>query len=309
MTSSPLAFCPLTAEDRALYLNYYQKAGNPIADLSFLSRMAWTVRYQYSYLVYENALTIRNESGAPRAYSSPMGLTDVRQLQKIVDFLWENERKNEEDSLTFMHLKEGEESFYLALEGYDIRFEQDRAFDDYLYNRETLKDLPGKKLHAKRNHIQKFWKLHPEARYEALKPEHYAACIELTKTWTLARGMQLDQEQASDYQGIRSLLLKAAERQCDIKGGVLLEGEDLLAFGIYACDLEEYAMCHFEKARDEDKEAYPVINQLCVEHLCEHVKYINREEDMGIEGLRKAKLSYYPFKLLEKKTVILRRKT
>lgn len=308
MTSSLLGFRPLQVEDRALYLDYYNRARNPMADLTFVSRIAWTVRYAYTYLVYENALIVRNEQGEPKAYSSPMGLENQTQLQRIVDALWKQAEQEGEDHLMIMHIKEEEEAWYQALEGYDVQIENDRDMADYLYDRETLRSLAGKKLHSKRNHIQKFWKLHPDARYEVLNTSHYEACIELTKNWTLARGMDLDSPEASDYQGIKSLIEKALAHDCELKGGVIYEGDQLLAFGIYACDLNEYAVCHFEKASDDVKEAYPVINQLCVENLCEHVKYINREEDMGIEGLRKAKLSYYPLKLLEKRTARIRRK-
>lgn len=301
-------FQPLCPEHRNLYLQYYKKSGNPAADLSFVSRLAWSKRWDFHFLEKEDTLLIRNEKGNKRYYAVPLGLEKKEQLQKIVDFLWEKEKKSTEAELIFLFLTEKDKELFASLEGYVCDFSSNRNHSDYIYEREQLRHLEGKKLHAKRNHIRKFWSLHPEARYEVLEPKHYEACIELTKEWTLARGMALESEVQTDFQMIASILSLAKKQDLGLKGGVLFDGEKLLAFGIYACDLNEYAVCHFEKARDDEKEAYPVINQLCVENLCDHVKYINREEDMGIEGLRKAKLSYYPERLLEKTTAVLRKK-
>lgn len=175
-------------------------------------------------------------------------------------------------------------------------FMPDRDNFDYMYLSEDLAALQGKKFHAKRNHINKLLKDHA-FEYKAYRDEDYDACVALHRRWT---------EQKSDGcpEGDEELIVVERALQnlevLELVCGVLFIDGQLQAFSVGERAGDDMAIIHLEKANPDIQGAYALINREFVRHEFMDVKYINREEDMGIEGLRKAKLSYNPVFLLEK---------
>ena len=89
-------------------------------------------------------------------------------------------------------------------------------------------------------------------------------------------------------------------KELDLTGGVLRVNGNVVAFALGEPACEDTFVVHIEKAYSEVEGAYTMINQLFVEHACKGYQYVNREDDAGVEGLRKAKLSYKPALLLKK---------
>ena len=183
-----------------------------------------------------------------------------------------------------------------------FRFQCDRGSFDYVYLIEDLAQLKGRKFQKKRNHLNRFRSLYPNWRIEPICRDNLAAVEQMAKQWYESR---LETDPTGNYH-LEQVALGRAFAQFEalkLDGLVLLDGDDILAFSM-ASRLSDNTMdVHFEKAREDVDGAYAAINQAFAEYLQEkypEVRYLDREEDMGLEGLRKAKLSYNPDHLAEK---------
>ncbi len=183
-----------------------------------------------------------------------------------------------------------------------FRFQCDRESFDYVYDIHDLADLKGKKYQKKRNHVNRFRSLFPDWRVEPITSDNLPAVREMATQWYALR-------QQADPTGSYNLEKLALERafaqfeELQLDGLVLLDGERVLAFSMASRLTPDTMDVHFEKAREDAEGAYAAINQEFSRHLRQkypEIKYLDREEDMGLEGLRKAKLSYYPDHLTEK---------
>ena len=163
------------------------------------------------------------------------------------------------------------------------------------------KDVPslaGKKLHGKRNHINKFKALYPDWSYEPLNDDNVEDCFQMALKWRNKNGCEDDPEKNAEMcVTLNSLRLY---KELGLKGGVLKADGKIVAFTVGEPVSDDTFVVHIEKAFAEVDGAYPMINQQFVQHECMEYEYVNREEDTGAEGLRKAKLSYRPAFLEEK---------
>lgn len=181
-------------------------------------------------------------------------------------------------------------------ERFHLEYERDWA--DYIYSREKLTTLAGKKLHGKRNHIKRFMDAHPEWRYERITEDNVEECVAMARNWCRANCSLEDDEKEEEFH----LVIRALRNlnALHMIGGLLRTGEGVIAFTLGSPISADTFDVSFEKAYGELQGAYPMINQQFVLHELQDYTYINREEDVGVEGLRKAKLSYHPEILLGK---------
>ena len=177
----------------------------------------------------------------------------------------------------------------------------DRDNYDYVYLSEKLISLSGRKLHSKKNHLNAFRKEHPDAQFLPITDEIVTQCkLELNSWYKQHRQEDGTVDLFIDYE--RTAILEVLNNFADfgLKGGAILLDGRVVAFTFGEQLNTDTAVIHVEKADPEVRGAYPAINQGFVEYAWSGMTYINREEDMGIEGLRKAKESYKPEKLIEK---------
>lgn len=185
--------------------------------------------------------------------------------------------------------------------------EEDRDYFDYVYDAEKLRNLSGKKYHKKKNHVNAFLKEY-EGRYEfrlmcCMEEGHIENFLE---TWKEARDIQ-DEYHRVDYEveGIKYILEHCKMLKMRM-GGVFIDGKlEAFSIGSYN-ETEKTAYIHVEKANPEIRGLYPFINREFLRQGFEDAEFVNREDDMGLEGLRKAKLSYHPVKLVKKYNIIER---
>lgn len=181
----------------------------------------------------------------------------------------------------------------------DATVEPMRDSYDYIYRREHLEALQGKELKAKRNHVNRFLADHPDYHYAELTPDLFGQCLELEHHWRTSThhdnpwyANTLDSEHLMLHQ------LFDNWDQLPMQGGTIFVDGRLVAFSC-GCPVtgDTFDVC-IEKADRNVDGAFNIINQQFVRHLPPQYLFINREEDMGLEGLRKAKLSYHPYMLL-----------
>jgi len=180
-------------------------------------------------------------------------------------------------------------------------FTENRDEADYVYEANKLATLSGNKLHSKKNHCNRFQKTYPDWRFEVLTKEHFPACLSLLDQWEASKDVVETEEQTAEPKAIAKAF--AAYDELGLDGGILFVGEQPVAFtlgervGGHGFDVR------FEKADTAFDGAYPMINREFVRYLVgkyEDLQFINREEDMGLENLRKAKLSYKPAMMVAK---------
>ena len=183
-----------------------------------------------------------------------------------------------------------------------FRFHCDRNAFDYVYNIDDLADLKGRKFQKKRNHLNRFRSLYPNWRVETLTPVNIEAVRQMAAEWYETR---LEHDPQADFQLEQRARRRALDRydRLGLEGMVLYDGDRVIAFSIASQLSEDTMDVHFEKAREDVDGAYTAINQAFSQYLRDkhlQIRYLDREEDMGIEGLRKAKLSYCPDHMVEK---------
>lgn len=185
-------------------------------------------------------------------------------------------------------------------------FEEDRDGFDYIYDIDRLADLPGKKLHAKRNHIHRFDEQFPDWLLEDITPANVPECVELERQWAALR----QEEAGEDIEAISEETVAVIEAlyhmdKLGLEGALIRADGSPVAFSLGGFITPECFDVNFEKSFGDIQGAYPAINRELARLIRERhpqVKWFNREDDMGLDGLRRAKLSYYPDLLLTKYT-------
>ncbi len=291
-----MEFRPIRIEDRETIEHYARRFAAANCDRAFANIYCWEFLYRSAWCVVEDFLIIRFQiDGGPKiGYMEPLGAGDFATILPLLraDAAAHGQR------LRLMGLTaEGCER--LRRTGGSFAFDSRRAQEDYLYRRSDLAELPGRKYQPKRNHIRRFESHYPDYRYEPLTRTHFTECLRLEAAWRKTR---------PGHTGDLSAELRAMQRAFDhweklgLRGGCLHVGDRLVAF-TYGSPINETCFCiHAEKADTTFDGAFAMINRLFASQLPENFTLINREEDLGIEGLRRAKLSYQPT-CLERKFV------
>lgn len=178
-----------------------------------------------------------------------------------------------------------------------LEYKTDRDYFDYIYSAQDLIYLKGQKYHSKRNHLKQFFKKH-EYEYKAIDTKNIDACIQIEKNWCAQKtNLQTKQIQA-ECQAIQKLL--TSYNLLNIQGGILYVDGKPKAFAIGELLNKNMAVIHIEKADATMQGLYQLINQKFCEKNYQNINYVNREQDIGLMGLRQAKKSYYPIFFAEK---------
>lgn len=289
-----IEFRKLKMEDQELIESYLALAPSRSCERTFANIYLWKHEYPTEFAIVEDTLVFRssdNKSG----YAYPAGKPE--QVKKAIHVLMQY---NEEKGREFVLYNVTEEMFEQLEELYPGQFqvEYDRDVADYVYEREKLETLSGKKLHSKRNHINKFKKVYENWQYETLTEETLEECFQMALKWRNENGCEEDEEKNAEMcVTLNSLRLF---KELKLSGGLLRVNGEVVAFTVGESLTEDTFVVHIEKAMANIDGAYPMINQQFVQHECMEYQFINREDDTGAEGLRTAKMSYRPVFFVEK---------
>lgn len=268
-------------------------------DLNFMNLMSWRFLYDTEVAVHGDWLLFRFRADGHLAYLAPVGKGDWADV--MGDLLNDAYRAGEpflmlgvcDNSLTFLNK---------VLPGY-FYAEADRNYTDYIYRREALATLAGKHLQPKRNHFNRFQRLYPDYEYVPLTPALFEECLALDEAWSENKEAPVAHYTYADERRSLTYVLENWEALGAV-GGALRVGGKLIAYTYGGpVNYDTFDVC-FEKADTQYEGAYAAINCEFARSLPERFVYLNREEDLGIEGLRKAKMSYRPEVLLHKYTVM-----
>lgn len=172
---------------------------------------------------------------------------------------------------------------------FEIRFDRDGS--DYLYNSEDLISLKGKKYQPKRNHIS-FFEKNYSWKYEKISEENIPECINMNEKWIEESLSEYKEDLEYEFEIIK--LAFANYKALDFVGGLIRVDGQVVAFTMGERMNDDTFCVHFEKAFSSFRGAYPIINREFCKRELSGYKYIDREDDVGAENLRRAKLSYHP---------------
>lgn len=288
----------ITLKDKELIDRFYKIQNSSNCETTFANNWLWTPHYGVRYALIEGMLVFCSGSD-DFTFRYPIGEGDMKSVIK-----WMKEYCLELGKPFIINLVTHKQ--YAQLEDLfpgEFTIEYDRDAADYIYETEKLATLAGKKLHGKRNHINRFIESYPDWSYESITASNMEECIKMAYRWRELNGCADDPEKDAEFcvtlQALKNLEV------LELKGGLLRAGGEVVAFSIgEPCSTETYVV-HIEKAYSDVQGAYPMINQQFVLHEAMDYYYVNREEDTGAEGLRKAKMSYQPVVMLEKGVVRL----
>lgn len=268
------------------------------SDCSYANIFLLRKKYNIKICYFEGMLLRKyNGKKGRRGFGFPIGKGDYK---KAIDILLHEENGNVE----FCLLSEQQKNILDSIWPRKFDFIFERANSDYIYLQEELSKLQGKKYHKKKNHYSRFLKKYNDMHFEQLTCHNKKDALYVSQKWFEEKYGDMDVSKEFEYQEIEEAIrLYEALKLC---GGILYCENMPVAMSIASEVNNEVCDIHFEKALKKyaDDGAYAVINKEFANNLNMYC-YINREEDIGIEGLRKAKLSYYPYRVYDKYSTMI----
>ena len=294
-----IEFKDITPQDKELITSFTRHSHRRNCDLSFSNLCSWRFLYHTQFAISDGYLLLRFWAEGKLVYMMPIGQGD---LGKVLEVLIQDAHQ-ERAPFCLLGICTDMCADLEALMPGHFQFTADRDYADYLYLRTDLATLAGKKFQPKRNHVNKFKRTYPNYEYTAITPDRIQECLELEAEWCKANNC--DQHEGTGNE--RRALVYALHHfeELGLTGGILHADGRIAAFTFGMPINQDTFGVHVEKADTRIEGAYAMINFEFANHIPEQYTYINREEDLGIEGLRKAKLSYQPAIILEKYTACL----
>ncbi len=277
-------FAPVTLADRDVIRPLLLAADPCFCEYNYANLFMWGEIYRTRWLLSEDRLWIYN--GHDDLMLMPVGRDlDAGGLLAVSDGL-----RREGKSGNFVLVDPDYVQANPELERH-FRIELDPDNGDYIYSTRKLVDLRGNKLNKKRNQVNQFLALYPGYASQALEKGDLESCFALAEKWCRLRTcLELD------FTHETSALKKAMHHydELELQGVRISHGKEFVAFSIFSPLSANMADVHFEKFDPEVKGAGQMINWETAKALVGTYRYVNREQDLGIEGLRQAKRSYGP---------------
>lgn len=297
-------FKTFTANDYKSVIPYFSLRPTHTCESHFLYHVIWKDFYNSQYCLSGESVLWLQDIGGRTAALPPISSKD--NLKNAFTSL-QDHFTNELNIKLKLYLIDEEALEILALNESKYEIIEDRNSFDYIYDADKLRDLTGRKYSKKRNHINAFLRDY-EGRFEykLLSDDNTKEILEFTHKWA---GEKISDDPYNRIEneeiGIKNLL--DSYSTLDIKmAGLYIDGS-LEAFTVGSYDpILKVAAIHIEKANPEIRGLYPYINQQFLLNEFSDALYINREDDMGIPSLRRAKESYYPTTLAKKYTIVER---
>lgn len=288
------------AEDEDWINSCIAVSGTMASDASFANIYLLRNKYSTKISRYKDFI-IRKYSGkgARCGYTFPLGKGDVTKALAEI----EKDAKECGERLQFAFVTEEQKEVLENAMPARFCYSSDAGDSDYIYLRSELASLSGKAFHKKKNHFSKFVRTYPDYKYYEIGACNIYDAQKVADAWYYEHLQDEDVSQLAEYKAIKEALENFEELR--LIGGIIYVNDSPCAMTIASKINENIVDVHFEKAVGEYalNGGYAAINKLFSEKL-DGVTWLNREEDIGIEGLRKAKLSYRPKIMLKKYSAV-----
>jgi hypothetical protein len=284
----------LAIGDKILLDFLFKKMQPRMSELTFTNLFVWNKAEPVWLSRLDNAVLLqrsRMRDGQVLLFP-PLTREPILSLLKQI----ENKATNSRPQMLFYY-DDSDEATRLAAEGYSV--ELDRDDWDYVYLSSDLADLPGDKYHSKRNFISRCLSAH-KCEYTKIDDQVVKDCLQLQTEWCNLRKCDSVQGLEGENKAIKTVFDNYG--LLGVFGGAIYVDGKLEAFTVAEPLNNDTAAIHFEKANPEIIGLYQLINQRFCQNDLRAFSFVNREQDLGVKGLRKAKLSYHPHHMVEKYT-------
>lgn len=290
-----IEFKPITVEDKSQFETYLFDGSEHGCEYSFANLCMWG---RQSGAVTNGHLALFSQYNRRSVYPFPVGAGDKR---AVIDALLAD-AKERGITCRFTGLGEREKAILEELYPGKFAFHCDRDFFDYVYSIDDLADLKGRKYHGKRNHYKRFCENNPEYEVVPIDDCNKNSAKEMIDAWYRER---IEENPYADYKMEQAAIAKAFSHYSELamEGIMIIQNGEVLAVTMGSHLSPDTIDVHFEKASRAVDGVYAAINCEFAKYIrgkYPEVKFLNREDDMGLEGLRKAKESYRPHHMVEK---------
>lgn len=296
-----IEFHRVTLDDRTRVEEYRKLNPYCNCDYSFGNLYNWGFFYKTEIAFHKDMMVVRfrYEDDTRTAYLMPIGDGDFADVLMDMEYTME---QTEGGPLVLMSVIEKGVELLQMTRPENLHIIENRDYADYIYLREKLATLSGKKLQSKRNHVNRFKRMYPDYQYEEINQENVKECLAVEDAWYAVS------DRTEDIQEERRMVRTALSEfeEIGLSGGCIRVDGKIIAFTLGMPISNCCFGVHVEKADINYEGSFAIINQEFAKRIPEEFESVNREEDLGIEGLRKAKLSYKPKLIMEKFTVALR---
>ncbi|HEY3277157.1 MAG TPA: phosphatidylglycerol lysyltransferase domain-containing protein [Syntrophorhabdaceae bacterium] len=292
-------FKPIELEDYTIFAERLHAYRPETSEMTFTNFFVWRNHYNFQWSLYEEWIVVLGRENGGATYAmQPLGPGPRNEVVAMILSWLREEEKNPAPSMERVDARLAGE--IAGSPGLSIEAIRDHF--DYVYLKEDLTRLAGNKYRTKRNHINKLMRTHV-FEYAPLEEKHLEACLDLQSKWCSMRRCDEDLSLLGEWEAIKEITANFTPLK--LQGGVVMVEGRVEAFTVGELLNPDTAVIHIEKANPEIGELYTVINQQFAENGWEGILYINREQDLGLPGLREAKLSYQPHHMVEKFRITL----
>lgn len=292
-----LTYRKISLKDKSIIQPYINAADSRGCHINFTNLFIWSDVYHYRIAEVDDFIIVKgNVSKEKPYYFYPIGKGNV--INAINSILQDANECGHD--LNFYGLSTANVDELKKLYPSKFVFRETRDSFDYIYLLDKLATLRGKKLSAKRNHINHF-KANNIWSFEEITPHNIDECWEMNKKWCINNDCQSDKQLSNEKCAVQ--LCFENYNSLGLDGGLIRANGKIIAYSMGDRLNSDTFDVHIEKAFSDIQGAYQMINNqfaLMIKEKYPDIVYANREEDMGVEGLRKAKLSYYPDIMEEK---------
>ena len=292
-------FRPLELADREFIHDFLWHYQPETSELTFTNLFIWRGHYGFAWSLDRDWLLIISQAPERGGWAlPPLGPPGRGEIcRRVLTWL------KEEKGASAPHIQRADWRLVeelAASPGFTVEPQRDHF--DYVYRSSDLINLAGNRYHAKRNFLKGFARSH-QFSYEPLEERHLPACRELAAAWCSLKRCEDDLNLLGEWEAVGKALDHF--QALKLTGGVILLEGQVAAFSLGELLNRETAVVHLEKANPNIRGLYAVINQRFCQQTWAGIPFINREQDLGEPGLRQAKLSYHPDRLMEKFSLAL----
>lgn len=293
-----LEFKVLELEDKPVFDRILSEDPPRISELTFTNLFMWRFKYRPLWTVHDACLLIILRGNG----DSVIGLPPTGTGNKAValDILWDAIVTRSDEPVISRVDSQFVENF---VDTKRFRVNKDRDNSDYVYRAEDLIKLTGNRYHQKRNHVNKFLKSY-RFEYQVLNDKLVKDFLGLQDSWCQLKDCESNEDLLAEDRAVFEALLHY--KYLGLRGGAILIEDKVEAFTLGEKLSQDTAVIHVEKANPEIPGLYATINQQFCQHEWSEVTYVNRQQDLGVPGMRKAKTSYHPDHMVDKFTLIRR---
>ncbi|NLY40962.1 MAG: DUF2156 domain-containing protein [Desulfovibrionales bacterium] len=287
-------FSSLSLHNQAEYRRYFAACSQKPSDYSFVNLWGWGKEYGLEWAFCDSYVLLR-QTIPHTMYWAPVGNWEQIDWEAFCEILPQD--------VCFIRIPENLQRIWeQRLPGIQTR--ECREHWDYLYDVHELIELKGRKFHKKKNLLNQFMRDY-EAKFVLLDEKTVECALALQTDWFLWRDTENDQTLNAENRAIIKIMHDWSDLPGLLGAGLVVD-EKMIAYTIAEALDDHSVVIHFEKGCPQFKGVYQAINQMFLHECCQGFQWVNREQDLGDEGLRKAKLSYNPADFLKKYRVCLK---